>query len=298
MTLGISFSDYVVQIIAGLGQGAVLFLIASGLTLIFGALRVINFAHGSLYMLGAYITTTITPAGGLGIAWFWLIFLAAGAIVAGSSIILEVGFFRPIYKRTLLTQLLVTFAFVLIITGIVREFWGPNQFTTSRPSVFDQSVRILDGRIPVSNFAFMGAAIIAAVSLWAILYRTNLGRMIRAAVSDPELLGMTGVNVKVLFTGVFVLAAFFAGTAGGVITLQGSVGLDMGIDAIIRAFVVVVIGGLGSLSGAFIAAMLVGVAEALGILWVPEAALAIVFLMLVVVLVLRPEGIMGGRTTQ
>ena len=297
MTLGISLSDYVVQIIAGLGQGAVLFLIASGLTLVFGALRVINFAHGSLYMLGAYITTTIAPSS-MGIAWFWLIFLAAGVIIAASSVVLEIGFFRPIYNRPLLTQLLVTFAFVLIITGIVREFWGPSSFTTSRPSQFDQSVGILDGRIPVSNFAFMGAAIIAAVALWAILYRTDLGRMIRAAVSDPVLLGMTGVNVKILFTGVFVLAAFFAGTAGGIITLQGSVGLDLGIDAIIRAFVVVVIGGLGSLSGAFIAAMLVGVAEALGILWVPQAALAIVFAVLIVVLVIRPEGIMGGRTTQ
>jgi branched-subunit amino acid ABC-type transport system permease component len=298
MTLGISFSDYVLQIIAGLGQGAVLFLIASGLTLIFGALRVINFAHGSLYMLGAYITTTITPAGGLGNAWFWVMFLVSGLIVAAGAIILEVGFFRPIYNRTLLTQLLVTFAFVLIITGIVREFYGPNAFTTSIPSAFDGSVAVLSGRLPVSNFMFMGAALIAAVSLWAILYRTDLGRMIRAAVSDPVLLGLTGVNVRLLFTGVFVLAAFFAGTAGGIITLQGSVNLDMGFDSIIRAFVVVVIGGLGSLSGAFIAAMLVGVAEALGIIWVPEASLAIVFAVLVVVLAIRPEGIMGGRVTQ
>jgi branched-subunit amino acid ABC-type transport system permease component len=120
--------------------------------------------------------------------------------------------------------------------------------------------------------------------------------MIRAAVSDPVLLGLTGVNVKLLFTGVFVIAAFYAGVAGGIITLQGSVQLTMGIDAIIRAFVVVVIGGLGSLPGAFIAAMLVGVAEALGILWVPQASLAVVFAVLVVVLAIRPEGLMGKST--
>jgi branched-chain amino acid transport system permease protein len=294
--LGTSLEVYIVQIIAGLGQGAILFLVASGLTLVFGALRVINFAHGSLFMLGAYITTSLTPASGLGNAWFWLVFLAAGIIVAAGGVVLEVGFFRPIYNRPLLTQLLVTFAFVLIITGLAREFWGANTFTTSIPSALDGSVGVLNGRIPVSNFIFMGAAIAAGIALWAILYKTDLGRMIRAAVSDPVLLGLTGVNVKLLFTGVFVIAAFFAGTAGGIITLQGSVNLDMGIDAIIRAFVVVVIGGLGSLSGAFIAAMLVGVAEALGLLWVPQASLAVVFAVLVIVLAIRPEGIMGGRS--
>jgi branched-subunit amino acid ABC-type transport system permease component len=296
MTVAASLNEYIVQIIAGLGQGAILFLIASGLTIVFGALRVINFAHGSLFMLGAYITSSLTPAGGLGNYWFWLVFLAAGLIVAAGGVVLEVGFFRPIYNQPLLTQLLVTFAFVLIITGLAREFWGATTFTTDIPNALEGSVRVLGGGIPISNFIFMGTAIAAGIALWAILYKTDLGRMIRAAVSDPVLLGLTGVNVKLLFTCVFVIAAFFAGTAGGIITLQGSVNLDMGIDAIIRAFVVVVIGGLGSLSGAFIAAMLVGVAEALGLLWVPQASLAVVFAVLVIVLAIRPEGIMGGRS--
>jgi branched-subunit amino acid ABC-type transport system permease component len=119
--------------------------------------------------------------------------------------------------------------------------------------------------------------------------------MIRAAVSDPVLLGLSGVNVKILFTSVFVIAAFFAGLAGSMVTFQGSVGSALGVDIIIRAFVVVVIGGLGSLSGAFIAAFLVGVAEAVGILWVPSASIAIVFAVLIVVLVVRPQGIMGHR---
>jgi branched-subunit amino acid ABC-type transport system permease component len=141
----------------------------------------------------------------------------------------------------------------------------------------------------------MGMAIVVALVLWAMLYRTGLGRTIRAAVSDPVLLGLSGVNVRALFTIVFVIAAFFAGLAGALTTLQGSVGPGLAVDTIIRAFVVVVIGGLGSLSGAFIAAFLVGVAEALGILWVPSAALAIVFAVLVIVLAVRPQGIMGHR---
>ena len=294
-TIGYTLSEYVVQIISGLGAGAVLFLIASGLTLVFGALRVINFAHGSLYMIGAYVVTTLTPASGLKNGTFWLIFLAGALIVAAGGLFMEVFFFRPIYRRPLLTQLLVTFAFVLIVAGIVRKFWGPQSFTTAMPSFLDGSVSILGGGVPTYNFALMAMAVVVGVALWAILYRTGLGRMIRAAVSDPVLLGLSGVNVRVLFTGVFVLAAFFAGLAGAMITLQGSVGNNLAVDAIIRAFVVVVIGGLGSLGGAFIAAFLVGVAEALGILWVPQASLAIVFAVLVVVLAIRPRGIMGQQ---
>ena len=292
-TLGYTFSQYVVQIIAGLGAGAVLFLIASGLTLVFGALRVINFAHGSLYMIGAYVTTTLAVALGFGNAIFWIVILLAALVVAAGGLVMEVGFFRPIYARPLLTQLLVTFAFVLIVNGIIRYFYGGATLSTDTPPFLRGGVDVLDGRVPKYQFVFMGCAVAVAVVLWALLYRTGLGRMVRAAVSDSVLLGLSGVNVRLLYTGVFVLAAFFAGLAGALVTLQGTVSLDMAVDSIIRAFVVVVIGGLGSLSGAFIAAMLVGVAESLGILWVPQASLAIVFAVLVIVLAVRPQGLRG-----
>jgi branched-chain amino acid transport system permease protein len=295
MTLAYNFSQYVVQVISGLGAGALLFLIASGLTLVFGALRVINFAHGSMYMLGAYLVVTLAPEIGFSNGLFWIPIVLAGLGIAVAGIFLEVFFFRPIYGRPLLTQLLVTFAFVLIIAGIVRKQWGAQGESTGIPPFLAGGIDILDGRIPKYNFFFMGLAIVVAVVLYLILYKTGLGRMVRAAVSDPQLLGLTGVNVRLLFTGVFVLAAFFAGLAGGVVTLQGFVGPDIGVDAIIRAFVVIVIGGLGSLSGAFIASFLVGVAEALGILWVPQASLAIVFLVLVIVLAIRPQGLLGTR---
>jgi branched-subunit amino acid ABC-type transport system permease component len=206
---------------------------------------------------------------------------------------MEVGFFRPIYARPLLTQLLVTFAFVLIVNGVIRKWYGGATLTTETPPFLRGGVDVLDGRVPKYQFVFMGCAIVVAVVLWALLYRTGLGRMVRAAVSDSILLGLSGVNVRLLYTGVFVLAAFFAGLAGALVTLQGTVSLDMAVDSIIRAFVVVVIGGLGSLSGAFIAAMLVGVAESLGILWVPQASLAIVFAVLVIVLAIRPQGLRG-----
>jgi branched-subunit amino acid ABC-type transport system permease component len=204
-----------------------------------------------------------------------------------------VFFFRPIYRRPLLTQLLVTFSFVLIVNGILREFYGAPTRSTDVPPFLKGSIGILDGRVPKYQFFFMAVAVAVGLVLWALLYRTGLGRMVRAAVSDPTLLGLSGVNVRLLFTGVFVIAAFFAGLAGAMVTLQGTVSLNLAVDVIILAFVVVVIGGLGSLSGAFIAALLVGVARALGILWVPQASIAIVFAVLVVVLAIRPQGLRG-----
>jgi branched-subunit amino acid ABC-type transport system permease component len=295
MSLAVSFSQYVVQIITGLGEGAVLFLVASGLTLIFGALRVINFAHGSLFLLGAYITWSIADLWAFNNWNFWIIILLGGITLAAASVPLEVTFFRPIYGRTLLTQLLVTFAFVLVISGVVREVWGSQGQAIDPPPFLSGGVAVLDGQVRKVEFFFMGLAILVGILLWAVLYKTGLGRMIRAAVSDPQLLGLSGVNVKILFTGVFVLGVLFAGIAGGAVTLRGFIVPAQAIDAIIKAFVIVVIGGLGSLSGAFIAAMLVGVAGALGLFWVPQAAIAIVFAVLVAVLVIRPQGIMGTR---
>ena len=296
MILGISASDYLVQILTGLGSGSVLFLVASGLTLIFGALRVVNFAHGALYTLGAYITFSLSSSIGFGNVTFWITIILAGLCVAAIGVLLEVFFFRPIYGRTLLTQLLVTFSFVLIFQGIIREVWGATGESTTSPPFLQGGVAVLDGQVPKFEFFFMGLAVAVAIILWGIVYRTGLGRMIRAAVSDSELLGLSGVNVRLLFTGVFAIGCFFAGLAGSVATLYGSIGPDMGVDAIIKAFVVIVIGGLGSLAGAFIASMLVGVAEAIGVLWVPEASLAIVFVVLVVVLAVRPQGLLGERT--
>jgi branched-chain amino acid transport system permease protein len=295
MPFAYSLSDYVVQIIAGLGTGSVLFLVSAGLTLVFGALRVINFAHGSLTMIGAYVTISLAAWLGFSNAIFWIVLLLAALVVGAGGMFMEIAFFRPIYRRPLLTQLLVTFAFVLIIAGVIRKVYGAATRTVEVPSFLDGGIKVLDGAIPKYQFFLMAMAIVVALVLWAMLYRTGLGRTIRAAVSDPVLLGLSGVNVRALFTTVFVIAAFFAGLAGALTTLQGSVGPGLAVDTIIRAFVVVVIGGLGSLSGAFIAAFLVGIAEALGILWVPSAALAIVFAVLVIVLAVRPQGIMGHR---
>jgi branched-chain amino acid transport system permease protein len=281
--------------VSGLGSGAVLFLIASGLTLIFGALRVVNFAHGSLYMLGAYAAFELGNQIGTGNWSFWAVLLLSGVAVAALGVVIEVLVFRPIYRRPLLTQLLVTFALVLIVAGIQRKIWGAQGESTSGPPFLSGGVKMFGTQIPLYEFFFMGAAIVVAAALWLLLYRTELGRMIRAAVSDNELLALSGVDVRLLYTGVFALGCFFAGLAGALVSLQGAIGPDLAVDSIIRAFVVIVLGGLGSLGGAFVASFLVGVAEALGIIWVPPASIAIVFAVLVAVLAVRPQGLFGAR---
>ena len=290
-----SFQSYATEIVGGLGSGSVLFLVASGLTLIFGALRVINFAHGGLFLIGGFLTYSFQNEIGFSNGNFWIVVLLASLAVALCGLGLEVGFFRPIYRRNVLTQLIVAFGFAFIIAGLVRlEISGGGTTTKGAPP-------FLSGRVDfgqhqtVSYFKFfaMGMAIAVGIGLYALLYKTDLGRMIRAAVSDPQLLALSGVNVRMLYTGVFVMGAFLAGFAGSLATFEGAVRPTDG-DIIIRAFIVVVIGGLGSISGAFIASMLVGVFEALGTLWLPSANIAIVFAILVLVLAVRPQGLRGA----
>lgn len=300
MLLATSGNAYAIQVLSGLGSAAVLFLVASGLTLIFGALRVVNFAHGSLYMIGAYLSITLAGKIGLGNYTFFATLAVASVIVALLGLVGEVLVFRRIYQRTVLTQLIVTFAFVLIIGGAMRQIYGTEARLTGTPPFLAGGVHIFGGsgapEFPVYQIFLIGLALAVALSLWAILYKTDLGRNVRAAVSDPELLAYSGVNVRLLFTGVFMLGCFFAGLAGAAGAGLGGVDLKIDVQVILRAFVIVVIGGLGSLRGALVASVLVGVVESLGILWVPKASLVIVFALLVGVLAIRPQGLFGTRT--
>jgi branched-subunit amino acid ABC-type transport system permease component len=286
-------STYVIQVLSGIASGAVLFIVASGLTLIFGALRIVNFAHGSLYMVGAFVGVSVGNTIGVTNATFPLVLIGAAIATAVVGLVLEVTALRLIYREPLLVQLTVTFAFVLIIGSLVRSIYGPSPRLTETPPLLRGGIDILGQGYPIYQIFLIVLAMVVAGALWLIMYRTSLGRMIRAAVDDPELLRMTGINVRWLFTGVFVLGSLFAGLGGAANAPLGSISLGMDVDVILKAFVVVVIGGMGSLLGAFVAAMLVGVAESLGVLLVPEASLAMVFLVLVVVLAVRPSGMFG-----
>lgn len=282
-----------IQLLGGLTRGMILFIVASGLSLIFGVMRVINFAHGSLYMLGAFLAVTV---GSLvaGQEWgFVVVLLIAPLVVALVGLLMEVSLFRRIYTKEHLLQLLLTYGLTLVLSDIVRMIWGGAYRTLRPPDVLRGSITISSRAFPVYNLFLLVIGPLIAVGLWYLLYRTRTGRIIRAAVANPEILSALGINVQRVITGVFALGCWLAGLGGALVAGQAAVGLGMDVDLIIEAFAVVVIGGLGSFGGALLGSIILGVVLALGILVVPQAALIISFLVMASVLIVRPWGLLG-----
>ena len=289
-------SLYIVQILSGIAGAGLLFLVASGLSLVFGTLRIINFAHGSLYMLGAFLMLSIGKTIGFAGVTFWISLVLASLAVGAIGALLEIVVLRPVYSRSNLTQLMVTFGVVFVVGGAIQIIYGTAPYSTVHPPPFlEGHVGIWGHDFPVYEIFIIGLALAIGGALWFLLYRTSLGRLVRAGSVDSQLLSLSGVRVPWLFTGVFALGAVFAGLAGGIVAARGSVVDGMDVDVIVLAFVIVVIGGMGSLKGAAVAALLVGVSQSLGVLWIPNQSLALVFGVLVVVLAVRPEGLFGER---
>jgi branched-subunit amino acid ABC-type transport system permease component len=282
----------VLQLLTGLARAAILFIVAAGLSLVFGALRVVNIAHGSFYMIGAFIGVTLVRAVD-GLGGFLLALVGAVVVVAGLAALVETLALRRLYGAEHLLQLLATFAFVLIFSDAVQFLWGERPRSVRQPELVSGSVNLGGIIFPRYSLFLITVAVALAVGLWALMTRTGLGRDIRAAVSDPQMLGLVGANVPRLFTVVFALGGALAAVGGVLAAPQSTARLGMDIDIIIESFAVVIIGGLGSLVGTAVGALLVGLTFSFGILFVPEAALAIVFVVMVAVLVWRPYGLFG-----
>jgi len=281
-------------LINGLTQGMVLFIIASGLSLVFGVLRVINFAHGSLYMIGAYLafslstlftSDTILP--------FLVLMLAVPAAVALLGLFLEVSLFRRIYREEHLLQLLLTYALVLILDDLVRVIWGGDIRNVARPALLAGSVNFFGLYLPTYNVFILVIGPLIALGLWLLLYRSRAGNLIRAAVSYPEMLGALGVNVAQVMTGTFMLGCWLAGIGGVLMSALANIDLSIGMEKIIECFAVVVIGGLGSVGGALLGSLIIGVGIAF--IQLPLSRLAIVFpyIAMAFVLIVRPWGLFG-----
>jgi len=282
------------QIITGIGIGSRLFLVAVGLSLIFGVLDVLNFAHGVLYMIGAYVAIVVVESV---VGSFVLGVVAAVVAVAVVGGALESVFIRRLYGRDeeILDQLLLTFAFVLIIEAIVRFVFGSGGKSLTPPEVLTGTVPLGGGfSIPTYRAFVVVMAVLVLAGLLAVLRYTNVGRVVRATSSDREMARLLGIDVPRLYTGVFVVGAALAGLGGALAAPAESISSDLGNSVIIDAFVVVVIGGLGSFVGAFVGAMLIGVLTALGSEVVAGAGELFPFLAMIVVLVLRPTGLFGG----
>jgi branched-subunit amino acid ABC-type transport system permease component len=281
------------QFLAGLASGMLLFLVASGLSLIFGVSRIINFAHGAIFMLGAYIAFTFVSAFGSSLPSFWLAVAAATAGTFLFGCAFEFLFLRRIYRSPQAFQLLVTFGLVLILGDLVRLVWGREENSVPVPSGLDGFVRPFGVTFPVYRLLLIGAGALICFLLWAILYRTRWGKLVRAATVDRDMLQALGTNVRALFTYVFGAGAALAGLAGGLAAPIVSIGPGLHTQVLIDAFVVVVIGGMGSFPGALIGALLVGQANSFGTLAFPELAIVVPFVVMTVLLIVRPWGLMG-----
>jgi branched-chain amino acid transport system permease protein len=282
-----------VQLLTGLAGASTLFLVAAGLTVIFGVTRVVNFAHGSLYMLGAFVAWSVLTRLPRDPEWFVLGVLATAAGLAVVGAVLEVVLLRRIYRAPELLQLLATFGVVLVVQDVALWIWGPVDLSLSRPRWMRGAVEVAGLRFPFYDLVliFVGPAVLALLLL--LFHRTRWGLLVRAATQDRDMVAALGVDQRVLFTGVFALGAGLAGLGGALALPQGSANLHMDLAVIADAFVVVVVGGMGSLTGAYLAALLIGVLQAFGIVLVPKITLVLVFLVMAVVLVLRPHGLLG-----
>jgi branched-chain amino acid transport system permease protein len=281
------------QALSGLTAAMFLFLIASGLSLIFGVLRVLNFAHGTFYMLGAYAAYQLVQWLGAGGGRFWLAALGAAAAVAALGGLVERLLFRHLYGKEELYQLLFTYALVLILSDGARMIWGTQQKSVSRPPALTGSLTLFGATIPHYNLFILLLGPAIALGVWFVLQRTRVGRFIRAAALDRETLGALGVNVSALYTWVFVIASFLGGLGGALISPMRATTPGMDTDIIVEAFVVVVIGGLGSFWGTFLGAVIYGQVLSFGILFFPRFSIFAVFALMAGVLIVRPWGLLG-----
>src|SRR3569833_3086327 len=275
-----------------LGYGLLLFLLASGLTVVFGLLNILNIAHASFYMLGAYLAyVTVRRTGS-----FWFALLVAPFLVAVIGVIAERFLLRRVHALGHWHQLLLTLGLSYVLLEAVKWIWGTQSYPLSPPALLSGSLIIGGGTYPIYRLFMSGSALTVLGALALILYRTRLGMIVRAAVSNASMVNALGYNVGFVFTGVFGLGALLAGLAGVIAAPMLSVYPGMAADISVDIFIVVVVGGMGSLKGALIASILLGLFQSFGILVLPDFAIFISFLLMAIVLTVKPFGLYGEKS--
>lgn len=280
-----------INLFNGLVYGSLLIVMCSGLALIYGLRRVVNFAHGALYMLGAYLGYSVALHSN-----FWVALVAAPALMAVVGVLLDRYGFRLLQDREPLTVVLVTFGLLLVIEDVVQTIWGKSNLSVQTPELLNFSVDVFGTALPAYRIGVIviGAAVALGLSLW--LRHSKVGLFVRAASTDPTTTAMQGVNTDALSAGVVGLGTALAGLAGVVAAPFLSLSPSMSSDVLIDSFVVVVIGGLGSLAGAFIAALVLGMVQAVGAVYLPDVAVLLPFILMVAILIWKPAGLAGSRT--
>lgn len=285
-----------IQALNGLSSASSLFITACGLTLVFGVTRIVNFAHGSLYMIGAYTAATLVPRLlelSFGPVTFWAGILISALIVGAIGVLIEVLLLRRIYGAPELFQLLATFGIVLVVQDLVVLVFGPQDILGPRAPGLRAPVEILGRRFPSYELVLIAAGPVVLGLIWLLLRRTRFGVLVRAATQDRDMVAALGVNQAMLFTGTLFLGAFLAGLGGALQIPRVAANTGMDLSIIAEAFVVTVVGGMGSVPGAFLAALIIGQLQAFGILIFPKSTLVVVFLLMAFVLAVRPYGFFG-----
>ncbi len=289
---------YIVQFLTGLSDASALFLVACGLSLIFGVSRIVNLAHGSFYMVGAYVAYYLISYLPNGVFPFWASILLAALVVGVLGLIIEILLLRRLYHVPALFILFATFGIVLMIQDLSRWLFGAEDILGPQAPGLDSSIDIMGTLLPQYDIALIVLAAMILIGLWLLLNRTRWGILVRAATEDREMSDALGVNQARLFTGIFFLGSFLAGLGGAIQLPKGGANLLMDFNIIAAAFVVVVVGGMGSIPGAYLAAVIIGELSAFGVLVFPQSTLVLMFLVMAAVLVIRPHGILGQAELQ
>jgi len=291
---------FIIQLLNSFFYAGVLFLIAAGLSLIYGVMRIVNLAHGTLYSLGAYVSAWVVggavghaASGTLGLAGLLLLLPVGAVAIAVVGAVIEPTLLRPLYRRPEEYHLLVTFGLLMILEDAMKFLFGGAPLTAG--SIMDHMGSIPIGRLlyPTYNLFVIAIGLIAALGLWWFIYRTKFGVILRATSQDRRMAAALGINVSRIYVQAFAIGCFMAGLGGAVVVPAQAAVLGMGIEALILAFVVVVIGGLGSLEGALVGALIVGLVRTAGIQFFPEIELAVLYLIATAVLLIRPTGLFG-----
>ncbi len=280
------------QILVGLSRTTILFIVASGLSLVLGVLRIPNVAHGSLYMIGAFLAYTIATLFGGGASGFWIALFLAPIGVAIISFIVERGLFCHLYEREHLMLLLFTFAFTLVFGDLVKLVWGSDYRSFSAPVFLQGSFSIFDLPFPRYNLFLLIIGPMVALGLWFLTNKTKIGKIARAAAVDREMVGAIGINVSWIFAAVFVIGCFLAGLGGALVAPTQNITQGMDHSIIIEAFLIVIIGGLGNIWGALLGALIFGLTDSIGILVWPQFAIIFPYIAVVTVLILCPKGLL------
>lgn len=288
---------FALQVLNSLSYAAVLFLIAAGLSLIFGVMGIVNMAHGSFYALGAYVTAWSVAAAAAAFppALLFVCLLFGAVAVAVMGLVIEPTLLRRFYRRPEEYQLLVTFGLLLVMEDLIRLVWGGTPLTANR--LVDSLGLIQVGGLPypVYNLVMIGVGVAAALALWAFVYRTKFGVLLRATAQDRRMAAALGIDVGRIYSLAFGLGCFMAGLAGAIVVPSQAAVLGMGVEVLVVSFVVVVIGGLGSLEGALVGALIVSALRTVTIQFWEEIELAALYLIAAIVLLIRPTGLFGKK---